>query len=115
MSAVFVVLTHDNCFVDAFATREGAEAEARTGRYVVDEVELLDDHAGRVTPLARIRELSIHNGEEDLQALDFFSYSWDNGHEVLRGDRFEYRGVFHPGDGCCKGNPCRYCGRAVIE
>jgi len=70
---------------------------------------------GRVTPLARIRELSIHDGEEALEQLDEFTYSWFRGHEVLRAGGVEYRGVFHPGDGCCQGNPCRYCGRAFYE
>lgn len=120
MTRVFVVLTHDNRFINAYASRRGAEAETRTGRYLVDEVELPDVDSDRATPLARIRELSIEQGEEDLQEVDTFSYSWTRGHEelhveLLAGGGSHYRGVFHPGDGCCHGNPCRHCGRAVIE
>jgi len=42
---VFVVLTHDNCFINAFLTREAAEREAHDGggrRYLVERVELAD-------------------------------------------------------------------------
>lgn len=70
---------------------------------------------GVVTPLARIRELSIHDGDEDLTQIDSFTYSWHRGHETLRADGINYSGVFHPGDGCCQGNPCRYCGRAFYD
>lgn len=67
------------------------------------------------TPLERIRELSYLDGEDDLSALRSFSYEWSgsgdgSGYEVFQSGNFEYRGVFHPGDGCCRGNPCRYCG-----
>jgi hypothetical protein len=51
----------------------------------------------------------------ELDDLDEFSYSWSGGYEVLTANRegggtLEYRGVYHPGNGQCEGNPCSYCG-----
>lgn len=70
--------------------------------------------------LSRIRELSIHDGDEAMADYESISYSWEGNGDGSGYERFEtklagggainYAGVYHPGDGCCKGNPCQYCG-----
>ena len=69
----------------------------------------------RPNPIERIQELALQRGKEPLDLDSTWSYSWDHGYERLDGPGFHYAGAFHPGDGCCDGNPCSYCGRAVIE
>lgn len=78
----------------------------------------------RPTLLDRIRELSLENGEERVQDYTRILYSWQAteagaGHEeyeaeLAQGGALHYSGVYHP-DVVCEGNPCRFCGRAVME
>jgi hypothetical protein len=75
-----------------------------------------DNYESRYEPvdvIERVRVLTLH---DHVDELDEFTYSWRHGYETLTAKRhggggFEYRGMYHPGDGCCVGNPCHYCGK----
>lgn len=65
------------------------------------------------TVLERLRELMLHGVDEPLP--DSFTYSWNHGYEELHEGNMHYSGTFHPGNGYCEGNPCRYCGHVWHE
>lgn len=68
------------------------------------------------SPLGRIRDLDMHFGARDLDPDETYCYRWDGGYETLISSGhggnggFYYAGQFHPGDGRCVGDPCRFCG-----
>lgn len=81
-------------------------------------------------PQSRSREYEVSISDRLVDILgidpvmlgpdDEFTYSWDGGYERLRARKkgsgtLEFQGVYHPDDGLCEGNPCRYCGKAFIE
>jgi len=61
------------------------------------------------TLLGWLRELAL---DHDVSSI---SYTWKDGYETLDTDNYHYAGAYHPGDGYCKGNPCRFCGAATHE
>lgn len=77
------------------------------------------------TLLDRIRELSTYDGEGHVCDFESISYTWSGGLDGSGYETFEtklreggschYSGVYHPDDGYCVGNPCRYCGHTVID
>lgn len=75
------------------------------------------EHRYTINIPERVRELML-NGEIDEQ--DEIHYTWRGGYEILlhkkAGGEFDYRGVYHPGDGCCQGRGvCIYCGRTLFD
>lgn len=73
----------------------------------------------------RIRDAYDQGFNFDLEELPYLKYEWQGHGDGSGYERFEvifrnssslkHEGVYHPGDGCCKGNPCQYCGYTVHD
>lgn len=62
----------------------------------------------------RLAEIDSHDLSPDMK----LTYVWDHGYESVvverdNGGGSDYKGVFHPRDGLCIGNPCDRCGRVT--
>ncbi len=77
-----------------------------------------------MTILERIKELMIGDDYDtaDLKSFVFRWYEGPDGSAVEslhienhHGGGSHYDGVFHPGDGFCVGNPCKFCGYTTYD
>lgn len=76
------------------------------------------------TLVQRVQELALDGGQEQVQDYEYITYTWTGTQDgsgieefycKLRGGGVvRYTGVYHP-NVVCEGNPCRYCGRTVME